>query len=396
MYEINIEDKFINVTIEEAKKWDTDLKKEIIYWGQYDIGVSEITKEYAKKYWDEILDTEGILDNLYYIDKETAGGKEKRYLYDTKSDMVYKIPETKIGKYVVHSLEELDDLRGITSEDLITDESQIVTVEEISYYEPDLSGFALDKTSIIYYDENLEDSIIISAKEYLENGKQRTIEKDGKAYEFYNYKTQRWANILVENSGMKSYWVWIPRYSYKEDDISDIKFIDLESTPDEGYILHSDFEDSKKGIWASKYEPVQTANITVGNFPYYLPDMTGFNEDNTYIEVYDNETETFKETKLKDIDNIKDFAIENNWFNYNEQVWANIKVVDSESNTESWWVWIPRYAYNITGNNTSIIFIDTNNNPLTGETLPSNYIVHPAFENGKKGIWASKYEPVEK
>lgn len=100
MYETNIEDKFTNVTVEEAKKWDADLKKEIIYWGQYDIGISEITKEYAKKYWDEILDTEGILDNLYYIDKETAGGKEKTYLYDMKVNMVYKIPETKIWKYV--------------------------------------------------------------------------------------------------------------------------------------------------------------------------------------------------------------------------------------------------------------------------------------------------------
>ena len=65
---------------------------------------------------------------------------------------------------------------------------------------------------------------------------------------------------------------------------------------------------------------------------------------------------------------------------------------------ESWWVWIPRYAYSITGNNTYIIFIDTENRPLDGSsnTLPSNYIVHSAFEDGKKGIWASKFEPIQK
>ena len=333
---------------------------------------------------------------MYYIDKVTAGGKENVYLYDARADIIYKIPSTKIGRHAIHSVEELDNLRGVTTRvELITDESQMVTVDNISYYEPDLSGFVLDKTSIVYYDETIENSIIISAKEYIENGKPRTIEKDGKTYEFYNYNSQRWANILIENSDMKSYWVWIPRYSYKEGNVSDIKFIDLNSTPEEGYIIHSDFEDGKKGIWASKYEPVLTANTEVANYPYYIPDMTGFNEENTYIEVYDSETESFKETRLKDISDIRKFIEENNWFNYNEQVWANIKVVNPETNMESWWVWIPRYAYNITGNNTSIKFIDLNNNPLDGSALPSNYIVHSAFGDNLKGIWASKYEPVQ-
>lgn len=259
MLETTIAEKFTNVPVEEALKWDKKLKKEIIYWGQYDIGVSEITKEYAKNNADEILAMsakDGKINNLYYVDKETAGGKEERYLYDSKVDIVYKIPSTRIGKYVVHSIQELDDSKGVTSETLITDESQMATVDGISHYEPDLSGFVLDKTSIVYYDETAQNSITIPAKEYLVNGKQRTIEKDGETYEFYNYNSQRWGNILIESSGMKSYWVWIPRYSYKEGDVSDIKFIDLNSTPEEGYIIHSDFADGKKGIWVSKYEPV--------------------------------------------------------------------------------------------------------------------------------------------
>ena len=403
MDEISIAAEFERVSLQETEKWDIDLKKEIIYWGQYDIGVTEITKEYAKNYWEDILNTQGVLDNLYYVDEETAGGKNKTYLYDAKVDIVYKIPITRIGKYAVHSIEELDDSQGIAvTEKLITDESEFVNAGGISHYEPDLSGFALEKTSIVYYKENVDiegsvsDSIIVSAEEYIANGKQRTIENAGEKYVFYNYEEQQWANILVENSGMKSYWVWIPRYSYKTDDISDIRFIDLESTPEEGHIIHSCFDDGKKGVWVSKYEPIQTANVTVSNFPYYIPDMTGFNENNTYIEVYNSQTESFEETKLKDIGNLTDFAKENKWFDYTNQIWANIRIIEPESGAESWWVWVPRYAYNITGNETSIIFIDTNDNPLDGSRLPSNYIVHPAFEDEKKGIWASKYEPVLK
>ena len=195
---------------------------------------------------------------------------------------------------------------------------------------------------------------------------------------------------------MTSYWVWIPRYCYKTSDVSDIKFIALGTEPESGYIVHSDFDDGKKGIWASKYEPVQTANVETGDFPYYLPDMTGFSRDNTYIEVYNSKQDNFEETKLSEITNLADFAKKNTWFNYNKQIWANIKIVGPEDGTESWWVWIPRYAYNITGNETSIIFIDLNNKPLDGSTLPSNYTVHSAFEDGKRGIWASKYEPVQK
>lgn len=393
---------FTKVTEQDgSNKWDSDLKKEIIYWGKVDIGISEITKEYAKNNADEIFESFNLLDNLYYVDIETSKGKQKTYLYDAKGNVVYKIEITRIGKYKVHSIEELNDSKeGSSLQDVISTQSEMVTVDETSYYEPNLSGFALSKTSIVYYEVKEDststdlDTQIVSADEYIKNGRKRTITKGNKTYEFYNYAKQRWANILVENNDMKSYWVWIPRYSYKQNDVSDVKFIDLNSTPDEGYIVHSDFADGKKGIWASKYEPIQTANTTVSNFPYYLPDLTGFNKDNTYIEVFNKEQNKFDETPLKNISDLNDFAKKNNWFNYNEQVWANIKVKTND--VESWWVWIPRYAYNITGNNTSVIFIDLNNKPLDGSTLPSNYIVHSAFEDGKKGIWASKYEPINK
>ena len=398
------------ITITEAEDWDLELKMEIIYWGQYEVGINKITRQYAKEHWKEILKSKNeetnLIDNLYYIDADTAGGYEHRYLYDTNVDIIYKIPLTRIGNYKVHSIEELDYQKVNGSKEkepmagtLIRDVSNMVEVDGISYYEPDLSGFILENTSLIYYSSDMQSSIPVSAQEYIQKGRQRVIEKEGKQYELYNYKNQLWANMLVENAGMKSYWVWIPRYSYqvnKANQETAVKFISLEATPESGYIVHSDFEDGKKGIWVSKYEPIQTANTEVEDFPYYVPDMTGFNSENTYVEVYNKETNTFTETKLKDISNLTAFARNNNWFDYQNQVWANIKTEDPNNHTEAWWVWIPRYAYNITGNQTSIMFIDTNNHPLTGGSLPSNYVVHPAFNNNKKGIWVSKYEPVQK
>ncbi len=77
-----------------------------------------------------------------------------------------------------------------------------------------------------------------------------------------------------------------------------------------------------------------------------------------------------------------------------KQIWANIKVVSE--GVETWWVWIPKYAYNITGVETTIIFLDESGNPIDGSTLPSNYIPHPAFNGGLTGIWASKYETSNK
>lgn len=397
LYGKNIQDEFKRVTLDDIKDYDIDLKKEIAYWGKYDIGVSEITKEYAKNNWQSILTNERI-ESLYIVDKETAAGKENTYLYDIKEQILYKIPSTKIGKNKVHSVEELDDSKESNKESIISDDCQMVTVDNVSYYEPNLKGFNLEKTSIIYYEiaDSIENSITISANEYLSKGKPRTIEKDGKTYEFYNYNSQKWANILVESGGKQSYWTWIPRYSYNKKNVSDIKFIDLNTEPEEGYIVHSDFSGGKKGIWASKYEPIYTANTEVSNFPYYIPDLEGFNKDSTYIEVYNSTENKFEETKLSDVDDIAEFSKRNNWFDYKKQIWANIRVYDSENKTESWWVWIPRYAYNITGNNTSIIFVDLNDKPLDGTKLPSNYKVHSAFEDGKKGIWVSKYEPVQK
>ncbi len=407
------------VKMEDVEKWDIWLKFEIIYWGQYDIGVNKLTRDYVKTQWETILkngDNEKVyLDNLYYIDTETAGGNKNKYIYDCNVDIVYKIPLTKISKYRVHSLKELDyqkqngnrDRDVITQGTIITTESEIQKVGNVACYEPDLSGFVQEKTKAVYYKTSSEGTvdevpIELPVSQYLGAGEEKLIitNYNNEEYEFYNYEKTMWANIKVENSGVETYWVWIPRYAYNlKDTATNIIFVDTndknaitgEDLPSD-YIVHPVFKDGKKGIWVSKYEAGQIASNEVPEYPYYIPDMSGFDKNNTYIEVY-NGVDGFTETKLADISNLTEFSKNNKWFDYEKQIWANIKVV--ADGIESWWVWIPRYAYNISGTTTSIIFLDTENNPLSGEKLPSNYVVHPAFNNDLKGIWASKYETTQ-
>ena len=398
------------VKIEDVKKWKAELKFEIIYWGKYNIGVTTLTREYVKNQWESILkganENKEYVDNLYYIDKEIGNGKEHEYIYDTNVEIVYKIPQTKIGKYKVHSIKELDyeqkneeiEREPMEEGTVITTESKIAKVGETACYEPDLTGFVKEKTKGIYYGEE-EKSIELPIAEYLEawEEKGRKTTKEGKEYELYNYETQKWANIKVEDKGVTTYWVWVPRYAYKLNGTeTKIIFIDLDNKNaqtgeelEEGYVVHPAFDGGKKGIWVSKYEPSQIASETETEYSYYMPDMSGFDKETTYIEIY-KEDGTFEEKKLSEIEDLNKFAKENKWFDYENRIWANIKT--TANGVEAWWVWIPRYAYNVTGTVTQVMFVDTANNPLSGESLPSNYVVHPAFQNDLTGIWASKYE----
>ena len=104
--------------------------------------------------------------------------------------------------------------------------------------------------------------------------------------EWYNYETQEWANIYVENKGLETYFVWIPRYVYKIDtensvtgnERMDIKFINTyneyidgttgdkltwEELKAQGYQLPEAFAWKYKssdvdliipGYWATKYQ----------------------------------------------------------------------------------------------------------------------------------------------
>ena len=107
-----------------------------------------------------------------------------------------------------------------------------------------------------------------------------------------------------------------------------------------------------------------------------------------------------------------------NWYNYDKQKWANAKTKDG-----SYWVWIPRYAYQIesgcytnTAGKISVKFLQgTSNKDSDGKEISTkypavtggkmaDYVVHPSFTNGKAnnymngewdkeltGYWVAKY-----
>lgn len=84
--------------------------------------------------------------------------------------------------------------------------------------EPDLTqGFNKSRTRYMYTDDS--DNLI--------PGNWIT---DSQPENWYNYKEKKWANIYVEDGGVDSYYVWIPRYVYKLDATnqrSDIKFVNV-------------------------------------------------------------------------------------------------------------------------------------------------------------------------
>ena len=99
----------------------------------------------------------------------------------------------------------------------------------------------------------------------------------------------------------------------------------------------------------------------------------------------------------------KKVSNEAEWYNYNNQQWANAVTEDG-----SMWVWIPRYEYKITGQTIDIHFIPTSTTQKTGG-ITEGYRIHPAFEDGSEtgknnhymngewdselaGIWVAKFE----
>ena len=133
---------------------------------------------------------------------------------------------------------------------------------------PDLTGFDKDTTFYVYWDENgIEHNEI-------------PINEEPPA-EWYDYGIRSWANIVTRNNGLETYFVWIPRYQYTLDTVSQrsyIRFIRGIGTDTEpGYQIPEAFawgDDGKtqlKGYWMTKYQissdenPRMTAEISAGS-----------------------------------------------------------------------------------------------------------------------------------
>ncbi|MCI8482353.1 MAG: hypothetical protein HFJ27_04710 [Clostridia bacterium] len=67
---------------------------------------------------------------------------------------------------------------------------------------------------------------------------------------WYDYKNGQWANIYVENNGIETYYTWIPRYAFKLDQQNQksiVKFINVE---DNSYIEVKEDETEIKYEWS--------------------------------------------------------------------------------------------------------------------------------------------------
>ena len=272
--------------------------------------------------------TDGIIKGAYILEKNIGNNKENTYVYDKKSDIVFKIPKTTIGGKAYHCYEVAQMQKGGNSSgdveqeknQIIDSESNLITVGDETYYAPNMKGFNAKNTSLIYYSDDFSEQVEINAKEYIDNKENYQVEKEGKTYKLHDYGNKVWANAKTNANNLESWWVWIPRYAYKINGSSanpaiDIIYVDVNNKPlnktkcPDG-VLPADYTvqpgftvdgHELKGIWISKYEPSYRMQVTVEGV--LSPDMNGFDKDNTYIELFDVETNTFTdEIKLADAD----------------------------------------------------------------------------------------------
>ena len=412
------------------------------------------TEEFSESLKSEILEktkkSSVDLVHLYEIDKTLIQVESTHtYILDIDRLDVYDYEGEKFQGKMHHSLEGssiIDESEENTDTPIPEQTENLITYDEngeVGWLKPDVSGFNRHYTFLAYYNKNnLDDIKYITTDAYVyEYNKVSEINENGKTYILDAYDDNMWANIKSTANELTTWWVWIPRYAYKiteggeEIDPSiDVVFIDMNNTPigskyygkytvnndgtitinGETYIVHSCFakKDASentiqlKGIWMAKYEATSTVNRDhrPDSGECYAPDMTGFDPNSTYIELFDVSTGEFtSEIKLANAD-LQTINQNDEWYDYKNKIWANIKTI--ANGTECWWVWIPRYAYSMVEaeQETDIIFVDTRNRPYDkeeyGGVIPPSMTVHPCFsvrgKTGKvrelKGIWMAKYE----
>ena len=390
-------------------------------------------------------DEELVLSSLklFEIDKTKINSNvSHRYIIDKEDLQIYDFEGEQFKGLWHHTLRGLGvEGTGEVLEENINKPAQIQDKKvnwngNIGWLEPDIDGFNIDFSWMVYYNEDFTATYEMPIKDYISNGRPSEITDNGTKYYLDDYVEKRWANIKTKSNGIESWWVWIPRYAYKlnnDEQNVDVVFVDmnnaqlrkddaiLSNDEFENYYVHPTFTEQYKektgetvvikqlrGIWMSKYEASNFDNTNETRVPSsgkcYPPDIDGFDRNYTYIQYYNKETDSFTEGPNLASANMLNENNNTNWYDYSNKVWANVKTV--ANGIESWWVWIPRFAYKMNDANeeVDIIFIDIYDKPfdksIYGAELRGDMIVHPAFNETVdgtvvkklKGIWMSKYE----
>ncbi len=201
-----------------------------------------------------------------------------KYIYAINGKVAHE--STNGENYTITGLERENKAVNVTLLDengeIIGSMTKIFEIAEVN--PPDLTGFDKDTTFYVYWDENgIEHNEIPISMEAPK--------------EWYDYGTRNWANIVTRNNGLETYLVWIPRYQYALDTVSQrsyVKFIKGTGTEvDVGYKIPEAFtwgdsgETQLPGYWMSKYQlstessPKLTAEMAAGGTTIQIKDITG-------------------------------------------------------------------------------------------------------------------------
>ncbi|NLC88105.1 MAG: hypothetical protein GX682_04950 [Clostridiaceae bacterium] len=143
-------------------------------------------------------------------------------------------------------------------------------------YAPDMTGYDVNNTYMVYYSPDFTKKQEVKLADYLSQGSPKTKDVDGETYTLYDYNKKIWANIVTRANDIESWWVWIPRYAYKNEIQNgefSIIFIDTNNKPIDTktygtellktYIEHPAFTiidkasnttTELKGLWIGKFD----------------------------------------------------------------------------------------------------------------------------------------------
>ena len=140
---------------------------------------------------------EGIEDKQIY--KYYLNGMYKGESIEPSEEFEYSNLESN-KKYTIHV-----EIRNKETDEYIG--SIVKQITTILPNRPELIGFNSECTYYVLYDDSGNETI----------GEKIKSDGSNMPKNWYDYSRQKWANILVEVDGMKTYYVWIPRYEFKID-----------------------------------------------------------------------------------------------------------------------------------------------------------------------------------
>ena len=169
-------------------------------------GIETIITNIKNDYKDQVIVQNDI---MYYKYNGTSKSKQRvKWCFESG------IPVWEYNSY--------EDFDNEVSQAPIT-KGEYTAVDGVYCCSPDLTGFNIDKTFYVIYDEDGNEVISNSLRKGLPEG-----------VTWYNYSSSKkiWANIVTIDEDKKAYFVWIPRYAYTIDAESKskeevkIKFVD--------------------------------------------------------------------------------------------------------------------------------------------------------------------------